>query len=362
MAKNLINERFLRQLWIAPELAIEKLNLIYASDDELKIKRKKKSKHFIYEYKGGLLNNEEELKRIKNLVIPPAWENVLISYLPNTHLQATGRDEKKRKQYRYHPVWNKVRNQTKFYRMLFFGDVLPLIREQIDLDLNQKGWPKTKTLALVLKLMEETHIRVGNEQYAKRNKTYGLSTLRTKHINITKDKLKFQFTGKKGKKHKVTVRNKKLRFLVNKCLEIPGWELFKYYDKKGEKHTVDSSMINNYIFKLSNEHFTAKDFRTWAASVIFFNTLYDLGIVEEEKQQDKNILTAYDVTAKALGNTRNVCRKYYVHPIIPKSYKDQSIMSAFKIIDDLESTSPNFSETERALMHLLENFKPDLKF
>ncbi|WP_313791442.1 DNA topoisomerase IB [Lacinutrix neustonica] len=264
-----------------------------------------------------------------------------------------------RKQYRYHPVWNKIRNQTKFYRMRFFGKFLPLIREQLDRDLQQKGWSKNKTLALVIKLMEETHIRIGNEQYAKRNKTYGLSTLRTRHVHIEKDKIKFEFTGKKGKKHTIGVRNKALRHLVNKCLEIPGWELFQYFDEKGDKQGIDSAMVNDYLYAVCNEHFTAKDFRTWAASVVFPDTLYDLKPTEDEKQKDKNILQCYDAAAKALGNTRNVCRKYYVHPVLSKSYKNGSIDKAFQIINRSENPEQNFSNTEHALLFLLEQFKPD---
>ncbi|OIQ23014.1 DNA topoisomerase IB [Lacinutrix sp. MedPE-SW] len=361
MSKKLNSDAFLKQLWVEPELAIEKLNLVYASENELKIKRKRKQKSFVYEFKGKPIKDEIELNRINKLVIPPAWKKVSISYLENTHLQATGRDAKARKQYRYHPIWNKIRNQTKFYRMRFFGELLPLIREQIDKDLNQKGWPKTKTLALIVKLMEETHIRIGNTQYAKRNKTYGLSTLRTRHVNVSRDKIKFEFTGKKGKEHCISLRNKKLIYLVNKCQELPGWELFKYYDADGEKHTIDSSMVNDYIFSLCEQHFTAKDFRTWAASVVFLDTLYDLGLTKNEKQKDKNILTSFDAAAKALGNTRNVCKKYYVHPILVKSYQDDTISEAFKIIDSNKNKHLNLSNTEEALLFLLDKFKPDLK-
>lgn len=360
MAKTkLSNEEFLRQLWNKPEIAIEKLDLVYASDKELKIKRKRNKKSFIYEFEGKLLKDKKDIKRINGLVIPPAWEKVNISYLENTHLQATGRDAKFRKQYRYHPVWNKIRNQTKFYRMRFFGSLLPIIREQLDIDLNQKGWPKTKTLALVVKLMEETHIRVGNEQYAKRNKTYGLSTLRTKHVNVNKDKIKFEFTGKKGKHHSISIRNKKLLFLVNKIQELPGWEVFKYYDSNGNKETINSSMVNDYIYSLCEQHFTAKDFRTWAASVVFLDTIYDLGIVKDEKQIEKNILIGFDASAKALGNTRNVCKKYYVHPILTQTYKDGSINKAFKIMDCNENSKTNMTKTEEALLYLLEKFEPD---
>ena len=359
MATKLNSDTFLKQIWHEPELAIEKLNLVYASENELKIKRKRNKKSFIYEFEGKPINDKKELKRINSLVIPPAWEKVNISYLENTHLQATGRDAKYRKQYRYHPTWNKIRNQTKFYRMRFFAQSLPLIREQIDLDLNQNGWPKTKTLALVIRLMEETHIRIGNSQYAKRNKTYGLSTLRTKHVNVNKDAIRFEFTGKKGKEHSISIRNKKLIYLVNKCQELPGWELFKYFDENGDKHTIYSSMVNEYIYSLCEQHFTAKDFRTWAASVVFLDTIYDLGLTEDDKIKDKNIIKGLDASAKALGNTRNVCRKYYVHPVLIESYKNNSIANAFSIIETNTKPQPNRTKTEEALLFLLKKFKPE---
>jgi len=352
-------ERLLKQLWLAPEVAIEHLNLVYVNDRELKIKRKRKQKTFVYEYNGKIVKDNKNLERINGLVIPPAWENVVISQLENTHLQATGRDAKHRKQYRYHPLWKKVRNQTKFYRMQFFGELLPLIREQVDIHLNQKGWPKTKTLALVVKLMEETHIRIGNNYYAKRNSTYGLSTLRTKHVNVSKDNIKFEFVGKKGKEHSISIRDKKLRYLVSKSQDLPGWELFKYFDDSGDKQTIDSTMVNNYIYSLCEQHFTAKDFRTWAASLVFLETLYDIGIEKNDKQKDKNILLALDASAKALGNSRNVCRKYYVHPIILENYIEGSIVDAFKIIESSCKNESNFSKTEKALMYLLKKYKPE---
>jgi len=353
------NKRFISQLWKAPETSIEKLDLIYTSDADLKISRKRKQKSFVYEFNGKPVRDKAVVKRINSLVIPPAWEKVCISYLKNSHLQATGRDAKSRKQYRYHPIWNKIRNQTKFYRMQFFGELLPLIRAQVDIDLNQEGWPRTKTLALVVKLMEETHIRIGNEQYAKRNKTYGLSTLRKKHLKVSKDKIKFEFVGKKGKEHVVSLRNKKLRHLINKCQDLPGWELFKYLDQEGNKQTINSTMVNDYLFDLCNQHFTAKDFRTWAASVVFLESLYELGLETDEKIKNKNVLTSFDAAAKALGNTRNVCKKYYVHPLIADCYNDESISEAFKIIDTNAQDNSELSSTEKALLFIVEKFKPD---
>ncbi len=358
MNTDLIDPSFITQIIKTPETVIDKLNLVYVNNDKLTIIRLKNKKGFQYLLNGSPLSTKKDLERIKSLVIPPAWNNVRIAALDNGHLQAVGRDLKNRKQYRYHPLWNKIRNQTKFYKMTAFGRQLPKIRRQVDKDLEQKIWSKTKVLALIIRLMEETHIRIGNEQYAKRNKTYGLSTLRTRHVNIEKDKLKFEFVGKKGKKHSVSIRNKKLIRLVSRCEEIPGWELFQYYDEKGQKHSIESSMVNEYLHNISGDLFTAKDFRTWAATTIFFETLMDLGISTNEKKTDKNILKAYDTAAHSLGNTRNVCRKYYVHPVIVSSYKNQSIKKVFDKVDTSYETKEYFTNSEQAILKLLEDYTP----
>jgi len=357
MSAQTIDSKLLKKLIETPETAIEHLNLVYVTDTQLSISRKKKKDDFIYFSSNGPLTQQEELERIKNLVIPPAWQEVRISHLANGHLQAVGKDIKRRKQYRYHALWTKIRNQTKFYRMAAFGDALPQIRKRVDADLEKKGWPKNRVLALVVKLMEETHIRIGNEQYAKRNKSYGLTTLRKRHIDIYKDNIKFHFIGKKGKEHNITLRNKKLIRLVSRCEEIPGWELFKFYDGDGVRHDVTSELVNEYIQNISGHSFTAKDFRTWAASVVFFDTLMDIGVAKKEKQRHKNILTAFDAAAAALGNTRNVCRKYYVHPFLVASYEDGSIAKSFKKSDVYES-DVHFSASEKAIREKIKNYNP----
>ena len=221
------------------------------------------------------------------------------------------------------------RNKTKFFKMVDFGKNLPKIRKQVDIDLKQKEWTLNKVLALIVKLLEETHIRIGNQQYAKRNKTYGLTTLRSRHITKDENKIRFEFVGKKGKEHKVTIKNKKLVKLVNQCQEIPGWNLFQYYDVDGVKRKVDSSLVNDYLHDICGELFTAKDFRTWSASFICFNKLLDIGIEEDETKNKKNVISAIDEAAKGLGNTRNVSRKYYIHPEILDTYKSGSIKKYF---------------------------------
>jgi DNA topoisomerase-1 len=230
----------------------------------------------------------------------------------------------------------------------------------VEQDLKQKEWPKSKILALIIKLMEETHIRIGSEQYAKRNHSYGLTTLRKKHIDIYRDKMKFEFTGKKGKKHSVTVRNKKLVNLVSCCEDIPGWELFQYYDKHGKKQSVDSGLVNEYLHEITGAYFTAKDFRTWGASVLFFDTLMDFGPALEDKEKQQNILKGIDAVAEALGNTRNVSRKYYVHPLLLSTYQNGILDKAFKVAQKKKAGHKYFSPSESAVLQLIEKYRPEL--
>lgn len=342
-----------------PRAAAKFANLVYVTDKNLTIERHRHGRGFYYTQNGTKIKDQKSIKRFKSLVIPPAWENVKITHLENGHLQVVGRDEKLRKQYRYHPNWSQIKNKTKFFKMISFGNSLPTIRSGIEKDLKLPTMTKRKCLALVLRLMEETHIRIGNEYYAKKNKTYGLSTLRTKHMDVLEDRIQFQFVGKKGKKHAIDLTNKKLQKLVLQCEEIPGWELFQYYDENGKHHSIDSGMVNDYIHELSGEDFSAKDFRTWGASKIALQALYDLGMPKTEKDIQKNILKSFDAAANALGNTRTVCRKYYVHPILEEKYADGSIEFYFKKLDreeDIETTK-NFSQTEAVLLQMLKQYK-----
>ncbi|TYB75839.1 DNA topoisomerase IB [Bizionia myxarmorum] len=342
-----------------PEEVISQYDLVYVNQDHLSIQRQKCGKGFTYRLKSKPIDKAKHLTRIKSLVIPPAWKNVEICLLSNGHIQAVGIDDKNRKQYIYHANWLKIRNQTKFYKMTAFGAQLPKIREQVDKDLDQKGWPKSKIIALVIRLMEETHIRIGNEQYAKRNQSYGLSTFKKRHVKMHDKVLKFEFTGKKGVKHAITLKNKKLIKLISKCEEIPGWDLFKYQDDSGEKHSIESDMINKYVQAISDEIFTAKDFRTWGASIVFLEMLTELDIVETEKELDKNIVNALDTTAKALGNTRSVCRDYYVHPHLVDSYKKGSLTKSFKKIKENTENTDFLSSTEQEFLKIIKNYKPD---
>lgn len=339
-----------------PQLSAEKANLLYTSENDLCIIRQKKGKGYQY-LKDGEPVEPETVERIKKLVIPPGWNNVKICPYDKGHLQVVGIDSKDRKQYMYHPDWSKIRNQTKFYKMSAFGKILSKIREHVEKDLRKKGMPREKVLALVIRLMEETHIRIGNEAYARENKSYGLSTFRSKHVNISKGKLQFTFVGKRGIEHQVAVSDKKLVRLVNQCEEIPGWEVFKYFDEEGKKQRIDSGMVNEYIQEISGELFSAKDFRTWSATKIFFETLREIGFVEKEKENKSNILKAYDTTAEALGNTRSVCRSYYVHPHVVQLYESGGIVPYFKKVERKRTSKPHFSQTEEILLEMISDFE-----
>lgn len=332
-------------------------NLVYITQNKLTIKRHRHGRGFYYTRKGEKIVDGNSLKRFKSLVIPPAWEDVHITHLENGHLQVVGFDDKKRKQYRYHPKWSLIRNRTKFFKMAAFGNALSQIRKQIEIDLSLKRMGKRKCLALILKLMEETHIRIGNDYYAQKNKSYGLTTLRNKHLDVYKNKVKFNFIGKKGKEHSITLKNKKLQRLVLQCHEIPGWELFQYYDHDGNHHSIDSGMVNDYIHEISGDLFSAKDFRTWAGSKIFFETLYHLGPANTSTEINKNILIAYDATSEGLGNTRTVCKKYYVHPILPSKYEDGSLDVYFEKLNNITETLPHLSSSEEVLLELLSQYK-----
>ncbi|MBZ9632493.1 DNA topoisomerase IB [Salegentibacter sp. LM13S] len=344
-----------------PHEAVDFANLTYVSEEKLSIQRKKVGRGFSYLYKGDRIKDDKTIDRIKSLVIPPAWESVRITHLKKGHLQVVGRDEKNRKQYIYHPTWRKLRNETKFFKMTAFGEILPKIRKQVDKDIDLPEMSQRKVLALILRLMEETHIRIGNLYYAKKNKTYGLSTFRSRHLKTYKNQIKFEFVGKKGKEHSVSVKNKQLIKLVNQCEEIPGWELFKFYDEKGDKHAIDSGMINDYIHEISGDQFSAKDFRTWSATKIFFETLREVGFEDEEKQNKKNLIQAFDAAAEGLGNTRAVCRSYYVHPKIVNSYETGEIVPYFKQIKTEEKENYiSLSETEKVILNMIKDYEVNI--
>ncbi|MGZ3884230.1 MAG: DNA topoisomerase IB, partial [Bacteroidia bacterium] len=250
-----------------PEKSAKAVNLVYVHDSQPGIKRIKRGRRFTYIHENKKVCNEEAISRIQKLVIPPAWQKVWICTLDNGHLQATGLDLKNRKQYKYHSLWNTLRNHTKFYRLLEFGKALPAIRARVEKDLALHGLPLNKVLAAVVSLMERTSIRVGNTMYEKLYGSYGLTTLKDKHVKFSGDNMQFSFRGKKGVAQKISIKSRRLSHIVRQCRDIPGKELFQYYDGHGDHKCIDSGMVNHYLQEITGREFTAKDFRTWAGTL-----------------------------------------------------------------------------------------------
>jgi DNA topoisomerase-1 len=265
------------------------------------------------------------VRRIKSLAIPPAWKDVWICPSPNGHLQATGRDAKGRKQYRYHPRWREVRDQTKYDRLVAFGQVLPAIRNRVEKDLVLTGLPRAKVIATVIKLLEVTLIRVGNEEYARQNQSFGLTTMRNRHVEVTGAKIRFAFRGKSGVKFNLDIHSPRLAKIVARCQDLPGQELFQYFDDNGELRSVDSSDVNEYLREVAGEDFTAKDFRTWAGTVLAARALRGLGPFASQAHAKRNVVNAVESVAEKLGNTRAICRQCYIHPAIIEAYLDGRI-------------------------------------
>jgi len=343
-----------------PEASAKAVHLVYTSDAETAgITRRKTGKKYSYFKDGEKIKDKNEISRINKLVIPPAWENVWICALENGHLQATGFDVKKRKQYRYHPLWSALRNHTKFYRMLQFGYALPDIRLQVEQDLALRNFEKRKILALIVSLMQRTNIRIGNNAYEKLYGSFGLTTLKGRHVKINGQKITFEFKGKKGIMHHVNLKSRRLARLVQKCKDIPGKELFQYMDEEGNRHSVDSGMVNDYIKEISGEDFTAKDFRTWSGTVSALIAFKEIGYAENNTQYKKKVKEALEIVAGHLGNTSTVCRKYYVHPLIINLYENNTIK---KYLDELEEIEVNdgkagLTQEEKLVLKILENEK-----
>ena len=332
-------------------------NLIYVTDKEPGIERKKKGEKFEYYFKQKKIKDDEELLRIKHLVIPPAWTHVWICKKANGHLQATGYDVKNRKQYRYHPHWNLLRNHTKFYRLLNFGRVLPDIRAQLEKDISGPELPLKKVLAAIVKLMERTNIRVGNSFYEKTYGSFGLTTLKDKHVKFNGNSVSFAFTGKKGVSHNIVLKNKKLAGIIKKCRDVPGKELFQFYDEEGNHHSIDSGLVNNYIREISNADFTAKDFRTWAGTIDAFLALKSVGCCDTQAETKRKIVEALNIVSEHLGNTRTVCKKYYVHPLILSLYENKMLEKYIQELDNAGNNKDKIGLTpeEEIVLKILES-------
>lgn len=340
-----------------PKESAQAAGLRYVTDAKPGIRRVRCGKGFRYTAPGGAtIHDEETLRRIRSLVIPPAWTGVWICTVPNGHLQATGRDARGRKQSRYHPRWREVRDETKYERMVQFAQALPVIRERVKKDLALPGLPREKVLATIVSLMEQTHIRVGNQEYAKENGSYGLTTLRTKHVEVHGSQVTFDFQGKSKVHHTVSLEDRRLARIIKQCEDLPGYELFQYVDEDGERHAIDSADVNEYLREITGQHFTAKDFRTWAGSVLACDLLRGMGAFENATQAKKNVVAAIKAVAAKLGNTPSVCRKCYVHPAVLEAYLGG--ISAQEAKAELEQEISEHSSAlrmeERALLRLLE--------
>ncbi|MDP9292732.1 MAG: DNA topoisomerase IB [Verrucomicrobiota bacterium] len=332
--------------------------LRYVTDTKPGIQRKKSGTSFRYLLPDGkTLRDHNELVRVKRLVIPPAWTGVWICPSPNGHLQATGRDARGRKQYRYHARWRTARDETKYDRMITFGHALPKIRQRVKRDLKLQGVPREKVLATVVALLEKSLIRVGNEEYAKENNSFGLTTMRNRHVEVKGAKVSFEFRGKSGVKHEINVTDPVLAKIVRKCRDLPGYELFQYEDENGELKSVDSADVNQYLREITGEEFTAKDFRTWAGTVLAAIALREFEKFDSQAEAKRNIVTAVQSVAKLLGNTPTVCKKCYVHPVVLDTYLDGSMIDTFeqradeKIRTSLRRLKPH----EAAVMVLLRS-------
>ena len=341
-----------------PVESSKQAGLRYVTDAKPGIQRKKWGKSFRYMHPDGSpVKDPTVLARIKSLVIPPAWTDVWICPNANGHLQATGRDARKRKQSRYHPRWREVRDETKYERMRVFGEALPRMRKRVEADLALPGLPREKVLATIVRLLETTFIRVGNEEYARENGSYGLTTMRDKHADIKGSTVHFKFKGKSGKLHNIDVEDRRLARIVKKCQDVPGYELFQYIDADGSHRSVDASDVNDYLRDISGEPFTAKDFRTWAGTVLACTMLREFEVFESETQAKKNVVAAVKSVAERLGNTPAVCRKCYVHPAVIETYMGGEMMKGFENqVKRALSRSPHaLRRQELDLLHLLEH-------
>jgi DNA topoisomerase I len=337
-------------------LSAEAADLVYVSDKDPGITRLKKGTGFTYLLDDKPLRDEKHLERIRKLAIPPAWTQVWICKKPNGHIQATGYDARSRKQYRYHPLWEVLRNETKFHRMYEFGKLLPSLRLKLEEDLAKRDLSVERVMATVVSLMERTYIRIGNNEYEKMNDSYGLTTLKDKHVTVNGDQLKFSIKCKKGIYHNITLRNRRLARVVEACRDIPGKELFQYLDAEGNRRSMDSGMVNQYIREAMGGDFTAKDFRTWAGTLNVLRAFKAMGQAASEADSKKNILAALDEVSKKLGNTRTVCRKYYVHPGVIRLYEENQLDKYLRELDNIEKPDDlaGLTSEEKVLMKILQ--------
>ncbi|MCW5980180.1 MAG: DNA topoisomerase IB [Bryobacteraceae bacterium] len=314
---------------VDPVDSAKQAGLRHVSDSSPGIRRKRSGKGFAYIGPDGrAIRDRDELRRIRALAIPPAWTDVWICPAPRGHLQAVGRDARGRKQYRYHARYREVRDATKFGRMAAFAAALPAIRRRVEQDLGRPGLPKEKVLATVVRLLETTLARVGNDEYAKDNNSFGLTTLRDRHVEIEGRRLSFRFKGKSGQEHRLELHDARLARIVKRCRELPGYRLLQYIDEEGGCCDIDSGDVNDYLREISGDDFTAKDFRTWAGTLLAARTLAECGVCRSAAAASKNIVLAVKSVAQRLGNRPATCRKYYVHPVVLDAYAEGILLPA----------------------------------
>ena len=338
--------------------AAEEAGLRYVSDDRPGYTRKAKGEDFDWlDADGEPIRDEQRLLRIKRLAIPPAWTEVWVSPLANGHIQATGRDARGRKQYVYHDRWREVRDENKYDRIISFGKTLPKIRRRIARDLKLPGLPRNKVLATVVQLLERTFIRIGNEEYARENKSFGLTTMKDRHVEVKGAKLRFRFRGKSGREHEVDVTDGRIANIISKLQDLPGQDLFQYVDHDGKVRDITSQDVNEYLREITGEDFSAKDFRTWAGTVLTAIALNAQEKFETQKQAKSNINTAIKAVAKILGNTPAICRKCYVHPAVLENYLDQKSIDGLKQTteDALEKEDVDLRSSETAILKFLKS-------
>ncbi|GAB3773584.1 DNA topoisomerase IB [Ramlibacter monticola] len=335
-----------------PREAAESAGLVYVTDEDRGIRRERKGDAFEYLRPGGeRLRDEASLERIRKLAIPPAWTEVWICNRANGHLQATGRDARGRKQYRYHPQFREVRESTKYEHMLEFAQALPAIRGRLAEHMALRGLPREKVLATVVHLLETTLIRVGNDDYARENRSYGLTTLRNPHVKVEGSELRFQFKGKSGKTWRLQVKDRRIAKIVRACQDLPGQRLFQYLDEQGEVREVTSADVNAYLREVTGSDITAKDFRTWAGTVMAALALRECEAVDTKATQKKNIRQAIERVAERLGNTPTICRKCYVHPEVLNAYVEGNLLLEIGgRVDELAALKPE----EAAVLALLQ--------
>lgn len=325
------------QTIVDPRDAAEQAGLRYVSCEEPGIRRRRAGKGFTYKSSTGeVLKDEATLRRIRSLAIPPAWSDVWICVHENGHLQATGRDAKGRKQYRYHPQFRDIRESTKFEHVMEFARLLPTIRARVADHMALPGLPRAKVLATAVHLLETTLIRVGNDDYARRNKSYGLTTLRDEHLNVDGSELRFRFTGKGGKVWRLSIKDRRVAKIVKACQDLPGQELLQYIDEAGEQQDVTSSDVNTYLREISGRDITAKDFRTWAGTVLAALALHEFESFDTAAKAKKNVRAAIERVASRLGNTPTICRKCYIHPEVVNAYLSGSLLLEVKQEADAE--------------------------